>query len=538
MADLNLAAAGALSTTQLYDDENGLRLMMNTIGINLRERNKLIDDGFTSMKTIIELHTNDAEGFKTYLLNLNKTFASASTAALRVYFTPINVSRLVGAIHYYNHAVNSFHKIPDILMIDNDDAAAYAAHFRASTADPDDDVEITIPLLTGSSNWIDFRDKFQMKLNQTMGVRGIPLDYILDDTVRAAVRVNAAMIEVNSIDINDAEIFRTATTHFGHGYLTDNKAVWDMLKSLLLGHPPYNHINSFSATSNGRGAWTSLRTFYEGVDFQERTREAAFAKLTQTFYKGETARFNFEKYISVHKEAHKMLEDCNYNNGRGMDDATKVQHFKTGIKADAALENALSNARANPAFRDFNHLVSFLSAEVDHKKVRSQQLQSSKDRRVAGLDHHSNGGKGGRGKGKGKGRNNDKGNKDTESRFVDGKTVYAKQYHAKEFSSLSRAQRDAVISMNRARRKAGNNSSPNNQQISSATIAHLRDDMMSMGEAIIAGVERATGEDISVVTTNTTPPTSTNDSASKRRTAEAGSIGDFFRQKRSRQSKN
>ena len=540
MADLNLAAAGALSTSQLFDDENGLRLMLNTIGVNLRERNKLIADGFTSMKTIIELHANDVAGFKSYLLNLNKTFASSSTVALRVYFTPINVSRLVGVVHYFNHAVNSFHKIPDILMIDTDDAADYAAHFRTSSAEPDDDVDVDIPLLTGSSNWIDFRDKFQMKLNQTMGTRGIHLDYILDNTVRGAVRANAAMIAVNSIDINDDDIFRTATTHFGRGYQIDNKTVWDMLKSLLLGHPPYNHINSYSATSNGRMAWNSLRTFYEGVDFQERTRESAFAKLTQTFYKGETARFNFEKYVATHKQAHKMLEDCNYNDGGGMDDATKVQHFKTGIKADAALENALSNARANPAYRTFDNLVSYLSAEVDHKSVRRQQLQSTKDRRVAGLDHNSNNSKGGRGKGKEKGRQNGnkKSGRDIESRFVDGKTVYAKQYQAKEFSALSRDQREAVISMNRSRRRASNNSTSDTHQISASTIANLRDDMMSMGEAIVAGVERATGEDISVVTTGTSPPTSSNDSPSKRRTADAGSIGDFFRTKRSRKSGN
>ena len=38
MADLDLAAAGALTTTELYDNANELHLMLNTIGIQVREK--------------------------------------------------------------------------------------------------------------------------------------------------------------------------------------------------------------------------------------------------------------------------------------------------------------------------------------------------------------------------------------------------------------------------------------------------------------------------------------------------------------------
>ena len=503
--------------------------MLNSIGVEIRERNKLVDDGFDSMKAIIELHANDTAGFRTYLLNLNKTFASSSTAALRVYFTPINVSRLVGVVHYFNHAVNSFHTVPDILNIDGDNAAEFAAHYRSSLSDNEDDVEVDIPTLTGHSNWVDFRDKLTMKLSQTMGTRGIALDYILDDTVRAALRANAALREVDTFDINEDGLFRTSTTHFGRGYRADNKAVWDMLKSLLLGHAPYNHISSYNATTNGRGAWSTLRTFYEGTDFQERTREAAFTKLFNTFYKGETARYNFEKYIATHKEAHKMLEDCNYNGGRGMDDDTKIQHFKTGIKVEAGLENALCNPRANPVHRQFDQLIGFLSTEVANKKVRSEQLNSGRDRRVAAFEKGNRGGRSGRG--------NQGGDKAPTSQFIDGKKVFAKNYPDHEFKSLTRAQKTAVINMNRAKRRAtggrnnngGGGSTKDSKSISAASFNELRDDMISMGDAIVAGVQRGTGEEISVVT-----EALTSDESKKRATADAGSVGALFKQKRTR----
>ena len=173
----------------------------------------------------------------------------------------------------------------------------------------DDEATVEIPKLTGSTNWITFRDKFIMKLSHTVGCRGIPLDYVVDSTPRVVTRANQNMAFVESIDLSEDGQYRTLTTHFGRAYKEDNKAVWDILKSNLLGEPAYNHISSNNTSRNGRGAWQSLVGFYEGEDFKERLRESAFSKLSTTFYKGETHRFDFEKYIQVHKEAHKLLED-------------------------------------------------------------------------------------------------------------------------------------------------------------------------------------------------------------------------------------
>ena len=59
--------------------------MMNAIGINLRGRNKIINDSFGLIKNIIALHTNNVEGIVDYLRNLNKTIASSQTVNLMVY---------------------------------------------------------------------------------------------------------------------------------------------------------------------------------------------------------------------------------------------------------------------------------------------------------------------------------------------------------------------------------------------------------------------------------------------------------------------
>ena len=125
------------------------------------------------------------------------------------------------------------------------------------------------------------------------------------------------------------------------------------MKINLIVLSPFNHISRFDVRSDDRQAWLALRQFYEGEDFIETTRESAFARPTSTFYKGETSKFNFEKYINAQKTAHKISEDCNFNNGSSLDDATKIQHFKSGIWPEASLEVALTTSRISRRTEEF-----------------------------------------------------------------------------------------------------------------------------------------------------------------------------------------
>ena len=192
-----MATFTALSITELYRDEGVLRYLMDTIGINtVRNRNKIVADGFISIHAIVQHHSNDVKGFRNYLNNLNKTFASAGTSTLRVYYSPVIIARFCGLLHYYNLAVNSFHCIPDPSFINvdfSDELSSHYTAFKESSTRKDDEVDMDVPVLTGSSNWVTFRDKFLMKLSMTYGKRGISLDYVLDDTVRPVTNARAAL---------------------------------------------------------------------------------------------------------------------------------------------------------------------------------------------------------------------------------------------------------------------------------------------------------------------------------------------------------
>ena len=537
MTDLNLAAVAGFDNGQLYGDDDALRLMMNEIGVEIRERNKIINDGFNSMDDIVTHYSNDTESFVTYLTSMNKTFANHNDPNQRSYFPPLVLQRFTGVVHYFNISVNLFHTIPDLMSVDSASASNYYRHYKSHTQEvTDESDEIILPTLKGHSNWIDYRDKFMMKLAKGKGARGITLSYVVDETDRHSDNINEDFDAVTTLDINNHEMYVTDTMHFGEGWTDDNRTVWNMLKSSLLGHPPFNHISRFNTGTNGRNAWFALRNFYEGEDFVERNRETAFTTLSNTFYKGETTRFNFEKYIEIHKSAHKMLEDCGYNGGTGMDDATKIQHFKSGIKQDAGLETALTQVRANPTYNTFDMLTAFLSAEVDHKSLRRKQLKGTNERRVASTQGSHNGGK----KNNKSNNGNKKSNDQFPSRYVDGKTVYGKSYPNHEYKMLTKSQRQAVIELQRQRRRSKGNNSNNHADNNaakaySAEITSLRDDLALLTDAIVSGVSQAQGEDLSVITESAAPPDpNAENPPSPKRKASSGSVGDYIRRMRSR----
>ena len=102
------------------------------------------------------------------------------------------------------------------------------------------------------------------------------------------------------------------------------------------------------------------------------------------YCKGETPRFNFEKFIDKQKECYKWLRDMGYNNRVGVDHAPKCSNLKQMILPEAHLETALSLAQTQGLFNGpFDDLVHFLKAEVDEMSLRQTQLRSNWSHRIS-----------------------------------------------------------------------------------------------------------------------------------------------------------
>ena len=170
---------------------------------------------------------------------------------------------------------------------------------------------------------------------------------MVDTSICTLTRATVTKEEVETIDLPDDEIIRTSATHFGLLFKENSKHVINMLKKLLLNKQVYNHIYTACDQKNGRGGFSNITDYYEGEGYINRNITSVFEMLNNTFYKGQTKAFNFEKYVSKHLEGHRLLYEAKYNSGNGMDNATKIQHLKTGINLDVVLEYALTTARIN-----------------------------------------------------------------------------------------------------------------------------------------------------------------------------------------------
>ena len=539
-------AASLLSIRERYQNRNSFMCLLETIGLDVKERFRMLHDGYDDIETLVNHYANDISGFKKHLIRNNKTWMNHSTARMASFFTPIVMDRLVGILYYYQHSVKLLHTIPDPLMVTEAMADEYSTQYKESIVENEDnDEEIDIPTLSEAKHWSSFKESFLMSLNLTKGARGIPIDYVVDNTVRPFLRANMNMGEEDIVNINEDSL-KTRTVHFGDGYKADNKNVWNKLKTALLDKPGYNHISQFNPSRNGRSAWISLLTYYEGAHYQQHLREVAFSKMQNTFYRGETARFTFEKFVNVHKQCHKMLQDAQYNNGLGMDNETKVQYFRNGIKVEAGIEVALSNARSQAQYQDFGALISMLSAEVDHHKSRKAALHNAKNRNASSTSRSNNNG------------NNRKGNRSNGGslsgvkydngmpyKVIDGKRIEGRFYDQSDFRKFTPKQREACLKMKSFKKggknhKRGNNGGDddngNSHTVGSVSRDEVREDMITLADAMVAGVRAASLDNETGTTASNNDNNST--AGASRASGESGSIGNIFRNRNKRRRGN
>ena len=111
---------------------------------------------------------------------------------------------------------------------------------------------------------------------------------------------------------------------------------------------------------NGRTAYNSLFKYYEGEDFIQRNIQIAFDKLNITFYKGENTNFIFEKYVSFHLEAHRLLLERKYRKKVELTTRPRSNNFKV-------------LSRSTPTQ---NHLNQFLKLKKKKHHVKNSYLSN------------------------------------------------------------------------------------------------------------------------------------------------------------------
>jgi hypothetical protein len=100
-----------LSITDRYSNDMSIHHVFEELNLNNSERACLLNVGLTPVQDLVDQHGYDIKAFITYLQTLNKTFATATAVATRVYFSPPIIAQFAGLLFYFNHCINTLHAV-------------------------------------------------------------------------------------------------------------------------------------------------------------------------------------------------------------------------------------------------------------------------------------------------------------------------------------------------------------------------------------------------------------------------------------------
>jgi len=160
-------------------------------------------------------------------------------------------------------------------------------HYHASLEPITSDVIKSPEAFKDKGKWRDFSKSFLTYMQRTIGRCDFPLSYIL--------RENEDGQGLDIADFDSIVTYEEAIVPFsGPDFDLDNNAVFDSLKSYVLGGPHWTWIQDYERTRDGRAAWKALSEHFDGPSGLIRLK-AAYAAIKRAEYKG-SKNFDYEFY--------------------------------------------------------------------------------------------------------------------------------------------------------------------------------------------------------------------------------------------------
>ena len=158
-------------------------------------------------------------------------------------------------------------------------------------------------------------------------------------------------------------------------FVPDNKMLFDMLAELTREHECWTCIKSHARARNGRAAYVALNNHYLGPNSIGNMAATAEHKLINATYRGEGRHWDFERYATLHKEQHTILEGLEEYGYAGMDEGIKTRQLLAGIKT-TALDGVKTQILCNAELRqDFAKCVVLFKDYIMQPKVNKRELR-------------------------------------------------------------------------------------------------------------------------------------------------------------------
>ena len=102
-------------------------------------------------------------------------------------------------------------------------------------------------------------------------------------------------------------------------FLADNIMVWELLSGLTRTQTCWTYVKPFQRARDRQGAFLALRDYYLGPNNVDNMALLAEKKLAMMTYTGERRCWTFEKYVTLQKYQHSILEGLTEHGYAGID---------------------------------------------------------------------------------------------------------------------------------------------------------------------------------------------------------------------------
>lgn len=334
-----------------------------------------------------------------------------------------------------------------------------------------------------SKDWPKTIEAVEEYLRQFRGINGVPLSYVVRKDLIPTTAANDPSTNYSTLDeemIARAPILEAGAAGtlddlekngpFVDTYMTDRTTAWDKLAVLFQNHASWTYAKPARRTRNGRLGFYGVFNHYLGPNNVDHMASKAERRLRDTAYHGEKRHWNFEKYVTVHKEQHHILHSLEEHGYKGIDDRSKVRYLNDGIKT-TKLDTIKATILSSAEYRaDFDGCVTLYKDFI-------KQSDGALELKVAALKTGVGGGKGGGGGSGG-----------------DGKKITDRYYKADEYKALSREQKNELRKLRQKRRREEGSS---DQSSKDAQISAL-EAKQSVLEAKLASMESKQSSDMDI----------------------------------------
>ena len=161
----------------------------------------------------------------------------------------------------------------------------------------------------------------------------------------------------------------------------DNALVYQILSKVSTDMDTYVYVKQRKGIQDGQAVFFNIHKHFLGPEHVARQAAEAEEKLQNSCCDGERKKWDWEKYVVLHKEKHAIMESLTDYGYSGMGNGTKVCHFLHSIKS-SKLDAAVNVVWAHPDKygTDFDATLSYLGQMVTKKGLTMQSVHIAKSR--------------------------------------------------------------------------------------------------------------------------------------------------------------